>query len=359
MMIESNPPLLHNYAELLHEYQYSSSSGTGTGTGTCAADVHDQQRDNSTHPSHQVVAMEECDLPLIDLSNLRSEDERQRVACAREISRVSSEWGFFQVVNHGISLELLRKMRREQVKLFKAPFESKATCGLLNNSYRWGSPTATSPKQFSWSEAFHIPLIKISEEASYGDQFSTLREVMEEYAREMQELARLLAGILAMNLDHQEGAFEEHCNESTCFLRLNHYPPCPVSPEICGLVPHTDSDFLTILHQDEVGGLQLMKDSKWVAVKPNQDALIINIGDLFQAWSNDVYKSVEHKVMANDKVERYSIAYFLCPSYDSLIGSCREPSVYRNFTFGEYRKQIQQDVKMTGHKVGLSRFLQT
>jgi isopenicillin N synthase-like dioxygenase len=51
-------------------------------------------------------------------------------------------------------------------------------------------------------------------------------------------------------------------------------------------VPHTDSDYLTILSQDEVGGLQLMKDSKWVAVKPNPDALIVNIGDLSQVRLN-------------------------------------------------------------------------
>lgn len=89
---------------------------------------------------------------------------------------------------------------------------------------------------------------------------------------------------------------------------------------------------------------------------------ILQCSDLFslhlsgQAWSNDVYKSVEHKVMTNGKVERYSVAYFLCPSYDSLIGSCREPSVYRKFTFGEYRKQVQEDVKRNGQKVGLPRF---
>lgn len=76
-----------------------------------------------------------------------------------------------------------------------------------------------------------------------------------------------------------------------------------------------------------------------------------------QAWSNGVYKSVEHKVMVNAEVERYSIAYFLCPSYNSLIGSCKQPALYKNFTFGEYRQQIQHDVKITGHKVGLPRFL--
>lgn len=103
-----------------------------------------------------------------------------------------------------------------------------------------------------------------------------------EFAAAMSKLAKLLSGILAENLGHPREVFQDICHESNCFLRLNRYPACPISPKTFGLVPHTDSDFLTILYQDEVGGLQLMKDSKWVAVKPNQDVLIINIGDLFQ-----------------------------------------------------------------------------
>lgn len=108
------------------------------------------------------------------------------------------------------------------------------------------------------------------------------RGVLKEFAEAMAKLARLLAGVLTENLGNRKEVIEDICDESTCFLRLNRYPACPISPEIFGLVPHTDSDFLTILYQDQVGGLQLMKDSKWVAVKPNQDALIVNIGDLFQ-----------------------------------------------------------------------------
>lgn len=105
-----------------------------------------------------------------------------------------------------------------------------------------------------------------------------------EYASAMQKLARWLAGVLIENLGQKMEDFEEmvSCDESTCFLRLNRYPPCSLSAEMYGLVPHTDSDFLTILHQDQVGGLELMKDSKWVSVRPNKDALIVNIGDLFQ-----------------------------------------------------------------------------
>ena len=189
-------------------------------------------------------------------------------------------------------------------------------------------------------------------------------------------------------------------------------------------MPHTDSDFLTILYQDQVGGLQLIKDNRWIAVKPNPRALIINIGDLFQvfkhgeeflitfsqvqvrtvrfrrygsliesgflmyialmslwihphpslrqcikmflrfyicvfcqAWSNGMYKSVEHRVMTNPTVERFSTAYFLCPSYDAVIECSGDCPAYRNFSFGEFRQQVQEDVKKLGYKVGLPRFI--
>ncbi|KAJ4981711.1 hypothetical protein NE237_032548 [Protea cynaroides] len=138
---------------------------------------------------------------------------------------------------------------------------------------------------------------------------------------------------------------------------MNRYPPCPLPWKVFGLMPHTDSDFLTILYQDQVGGLQLVKDGRWVTVKPNPEALIVNIGDLFQAWSNGVYKSVKHRVMTNGQVERFSVAYFLCPSYDTVIQSYKEPQVYRKFSFKEYRDQVQEDVRITGSKVGLPRFL--
>ncbi|KAK8522756.1 hypothetical protein V6N12_056452 [Hibiscus sabdariffa] len=137
---ESDPPLLDHYGTLF----------------SCHSTQCDEPQSR--------VTMEECQLPLIDLCGLASDDETVRRACAAAICKASSEWGFFQVVNHGISPQLVEKMRSEQVKLFQAPFETKARSGLLNNSYRWGSPRATCPDQFSWSEAFHVPLTKGSDD---------------------------------------------------------------------------------------------------------------------------------------------------------------------------------------------------
>lgn len=106
----------------------------------------------------------ECELPLIDIRRL-SMGEMERKECKKEMGRASREWGFFQVINHGVSSEILEDMRSEQMQVFKQPFDLKTNQQYLNLSagcYRWGAPTATCLSQLSWSEAFHIPLADLS-----------------------------------------------------------------------------------------------------------------------------------------------------------------------------------------------------
>ncbi|KAL7088754.1 hypothetical protein ACP275_13G146400 [Erythranthe tilingii] len=306
----------------------------------------------------ELPVVEECELPLIDLKELDLGDPDKKAACKKLIAEASGEWGFFQVINHGIPSQVLEIMRAEQVKLFKKPFEEKKTYKDLNfspGSYRWGTPSATNVNQLSWSEAFHVPL---SDVLASGPNIhnNTLSSTMEQFAGKVSELAKKLAGILAEEMGRKTGFFEEACLPSSCYIRLNRYPVCPVvieHPQMLGIMPHTDSDFITVLQQDGIGGLQLVKDGNWIAVKPNPHALIINIGDLFQAWSNDVYKSVEHRVVANAEKERFSAAYFYCPSKETVI----ESDVYKSFSFGEFKKQVADDVQTFGRKIGLSRFL--
>ncbi|URE32390.1 gibberellin 2-beta-dioxygenase [Musa troglodytarum] len=132
-MIDSNPPFFAAYGSLFH-----SRPAAGT---------------------HEAEAVEECDLPLVDLSRLS--DKLQAEQCKREIVTAASVWGFFQIVNHGIPNCVLDRLREEQVRVFRQPFKKKADekfLGSLGDSYRWGAPTATSLKQLSWLEAYHIPL---------------------------------------------------------------------------------------------------------------------------------------------------------------------------------------------------------
>ncbi|CAK9179295.1 unnamed protein product [Ilex paraguariensis] len=331
---DSEPPFLKTYKALF-------------------GDMVEEERTKRVHEN--MFSVDEYELPLVDLSGL-SLGNFDREDCKKAIADAASRWGFFQVVNHGISTDILARMKLEQVKLFKQPFYKKANENVFNlakNCYSWGSPTATSLMQFSWSEAFHFPLTNMKGLR----EFTSFSSPIEEYARLVFDLAQNISETLAEHLGCKSTTFfVENCKPSSCYLRMNRYPQCPISSKVFGFVPHTDSDFLTILYQDHIGGLQLMRDGEWISVKPTPDALIINIGDLFQAWCNGVYKSIEHRVVTNPEVERLSVAYFFCPSYDTLIKSYSEKhSIYKEFTFEEYRQQVQEDVKHTGSKIGLRR----
>ncbi|KAG4390947.1 hypothetical protein AAZX31_05G081400 [Glycine max] len=325
--MDYEPPFLETYKALVQNH------------------VDDSKNDSSL--------VERCELPVIDLGKFNYE----RDECEKEIAEAANKWGFFQVVNHGISQELLKSLEFEQKKLFYQPFVNKSAkfnfSSLSAKTYRWGNPFATNLRQLSWSEAFHFYLSDIS----WMDQHHSMRSSLEAFASRVFSLAKSLAEILAFNLNTKSNYFRENCLPKSSYIRLNRYPPCPISSKVHGLLPHSDTSFLTIVHQDQVGGLQLMKDGKWVGVKPNPQALVVNIGDFFQAFSNGVYKSIKHRVVASEKVERFSVAFFYCPSEEAVIESHIKPATYRKFTSREYRQQTEKDVKQTGDKVGLSRFL--
>ncbi|KAJ4836622.1 hypothetical protein Tsubulata_005459, partial [Turnera subulata] len=336
--MDIDPPLKETYNSLLHK---------------SSPPLRGEDKSTTTTAAAAATLIEECELPLIDLSLLgHGSSWEMRDKCMEDIRQASSEWGFFQVVNHGIPRQLLDRMQDLQVKVFQQPFNTKATHKKLN-CYRWGNPKATSSNQFSWSEAFHIPLTDVP---GLMVEYHNLREIIEEYATRAAKLATDLAEILAQDLGVKSTFFQTNCSPTTSYLRMNRYPLCPISSHqvVFGLMPHTDSDFLTIVHQDQIGGLQLRKNGAWLNVNPIPKALIINIGDLFQALSHGVYKSIEHRVIAPREVERHSLAYFYCPSYDTVIESSVKPAIYRKFSYGEYMQQKQKDVEASGEKVGLS-----
>ncbi|KAJ3672289.1 hypothetical protein LUZ60_007010 [Juncus effusus] len=106
---------------------------------------------------------------------------------------------------------------------------------------------------------------------------------MDRLGSDLSSLASTIAGALSEFLVKPGGqSVTKSCSKNTSFLRLNHYPKCAYSQETFGLVPHTDSCFLTIVHSNNVGRIEFIKDSKWLSVKPKPNALIVNIGDLFQ-----------------------------------------------------------------------------
>lgn len=132
------------------------------------------------------------------------------------------------------------------------------------------------------------------------------------------------------------------------FVNLIHYPKCP-NPELTsGAGPHSDVSSVTVLLQDDVGGLYVKGSSKadddscWIHVKPIKGALVINIGDIFQIVSNDRYKSIEHRVIVNGVKNRVSVPVFGNPLPDAVIGPFPEvleggeKPIYKQVAYSDY-----------------------
>ncbi|KAF1897459.1 hypothetical protein Lal_00035164 [Lupinus albus] len=172
-----------------------------------------------------------------------------------------------------------------------------------------------------------------------------VRDETMEYSRQLQVLGKhlfqLLSEALGLKHDHLEGM---DCAKGHLILS-HYYPACPEPELTMGTTRHSDPDFLTILIQDQIGGLQVLNQNEWIDVPPVPGALVVNIGDLLQLISNDKFKSVEHRVLANHRGPRVSVACFLTPHLyptTRVYGPIKEllsqnnPPVYRETSLQDF-----------------------
>ncbi|KAF5446706.1 hypothetical protein F2P56_032310 [Juglans regia] len=290
-------------------------------------------------------------IPVIDLQCLDLE----------QLGEVCRDWGLFRLVNHGVPPTLLSQLQDHAKKLFSLPFETKQAIFSSPLSYFWGTPVLTpsgaalqiGPQNVNWVEGLNAPLLQLSQMQAEDPVLASFRVLLEEYGKHLSRLATTIfeAMVMKLNLNSEESK-SNILSESTGFVRVYRYPQCFVANSAWGMDVHTDSSVLSILNQHEVGGLEVLKDKEWIQVRPISNTLIVNLGDMMQAISNDEYKSVEHRVKASKHKERISICYFAFPGEGTVIRS----SKYRPFTYRDFRAQVQEDVKSVGFKVGLERF---
>ncbi|KAK9280326.1 hypothetical protein L1049_014014 [Liquidambar formosana] len=289
-------------------------------------------------------------LPVIDLQCLNHES----------LGAACKDWGLFRLVNHGVPTTLLSQIQDHAKKLFSLSFESKQALFTTPISYFWGTP-ALNPSGVPLSgghqninrlEGFNVPLSQLSQLEAEDPMLFTFRPLLEEYGGHLARLATTLCEAMAKTLKLDPKQSESCLSISTGLVRIYRYPHCSSNDHAWGMDVHTDSSVISILNQDEVGGLQVFKDDKWFPVKPISNTLVVNLGDMMQAISDDEYKSVKHRVKVNEHEERISICYFVFPADGGVIRS----SKYKPFTYSDFRAQVQQDIKTHGFKVGLDRF---
>ncbi|KAK9059267.1 hypothetical protein SSX86_021886 [Deinandra increscens subsp. villosa] len=246
----------------------------------------------------------------------------------RNFMLLCRDWGFFQLINHGES-ETIDAMKTVTEEFFKLPLEEKMKCAQLPNTIEgYGQAFVVSEEQkLDWGDMmFILPLpIALRNFRFWPQNPQSFRETLEEYSNKLHGVSMKLFKLMSINLGVEPETISKKFVNFTQGIRMNYYPPCPEAGKVLGLAPHSDATGLTLLVQvNEVQGLQIRKNSKWVPIKPIHGSIIVNIGDVMEIMSNGEYRSIEHRAVVNFEKERLSIAAFHNPGLEAMIGPMAE-----------------------------------
>ncbi|TVU19103.1 hypothetical protein EJB05_35236 [Eragrostis curvula] len=304
-------------------------------------------------------------LPLIDMS--RSHDEvRQAILDA------GKEFGFFMVVNHGVPDEVMKDMIDVCEEFFRLPAEDKAH---LYSEERhkpnrmFSSSTYETGGEKYWRDCLHLTLSDGTKD--WPQKPLGIREKIEKFGLLTRglgmELLRMLCEAMGVPPDYLMGDISGYFDMS-----INHYPPCPNPSKTLGLPPHCDRNLITLLHPGKVYGLEVAYKGEWVKVEPVPHAFVVNFGQQLEVttnhllrsgclsvgwpenWeligselklqvvTNGLLKSIEHRAVTNSVVSRTSVAAFIEPTSDCLVGPAEEfisevnPPFYRTVKYGDF-----------------------
>ena len=304
-------------------------------------------------------------IPVIDISALSSQNRDDWAGVIREIDHACREIGFLAITGHGISRQQLDSMFSLSQHFFEQPMAAKEAIEIANSSNHrgWGSHGAEQldpSKPTDWKETFDMALDIHPEHpivsqcpALYGpNQYGEMpgfQQQMNQHYSLLMSVAKKMLSAMALALHQQEDFFTRYFDtEHISVLRLIHYPPRPqdqpVTPDAMAAGAHTDYGCITLLAQDNVGGLEVQtKEGNWISAPPVEGALVVNIGDLMQRWTNDLYRSTQHRVrnLAPGK-HRYSMPFFVEPRFDTPVDciptciSADRPARYPHITSGEW-----------------------
>lgn len=317
---------------------------------------------------HQTIrAASPDEVPILDLTALTEGGDLTPLA--KQMRHACVTTGFFYVTKHGIPEAVIENVFAATKRYFDLPIEQRMP-HRMDEKYRRGfmpqginqHPGYAPDIKESYEIGVDLPLTDPDVAAGlplhgpnrWPADCPWLREASEAYFAQTDALGRRLLKICAASLDMPQDYFLQFCTKPVVQVRLFHYPPqAPVSDDKAfGVAPHTDYGMITLLLQDPIGGLELKKrDGEWISAPYIPGTLVINIGDLFQRWTNDTYVSNLHRVVNRTGKERYSIPTFFNLDYNAMVSclptcqSADRPAKYPPIKSGDYLLSRFRDVQ--------------
>ncbi|KAJ1396087.1 Oxoglutarate/iron-dependent dioxygenase [Sesbania bispinosa] len=303
---------------------------------------HKSPNDSLLHETHNI--------PTIDFSQLTSSNPSERSKATQQLGDACRDWGFFMLINHGVSETLRDEVLKASQSFFDLTEEEKREFagGKLFDPIRCGTSfNAMVDKTLFWRDYLKCHVHPHFHAPSKPLGFS---ETLEEYTTKSREIiGELLKGI-SRSLGLKENYIHKRMNLESGYhqlLVINFYPTCPKPELVMGLPAHTDHGLLTLLMQNELGGLQIQHNGKWIPVHPLPNSFLINTGDHMEILTNGKYKSVVHRAVVNKKAARISVGTAHGPPLDTVVSPAPElvhednPPAYRGIAYRDYL-QLQQ-----------------
>ncbi|XP_074310254.1 putative 2-oxoglutarate-dependent dioxygenase SLC1 [Silene latifolia] len=294
-------------------------------------------------------------LPVLDFAELQGPNRSQLL---NALANACEQYGFFQVVNHGIPIDIINSMIRLCKSFFELPFEERSNYMSpdMKTQARYGTSFNQSKDGvFYWRDFLKVVCHPLPDgHCHWPSSPRDLRKQAMAYAKETRNLFLMLMeaileslGLIDKEIDvTEENDILQEFKEGSQIMVANCYPPCPQPDLTLGMPPHSDYGFLTLLLQDEVKGLQLHYEGKWLTVEPIPNAFVVNIGDHLEIFTNGRYKSVLHRVIVNQEKTRVTLASLHSLPFEHIIQPSPKlinednPRRYKDTNFAQFLEYI-------------------
>jgi isopenicillin N synthase-like dioxygenase len=282
-------------------------------------------------------------LPVVDVSALRG-GGAARDEVARQLDAACRDVGFFYVVGHGVDEGLQGRLEQLSRAFFGLPDDDKARIAMAGGGRAWrgwfpvggeltsGRPDRKEGIYFGAELAPDHPRVAAGVPLHGPNLFpgrpAGLRDAVLAYMAAMTDLGHLLASAVARALGLVDDWLATHLTaDPTVLFRIFHYPPAaetdaegpPGAEPPWGVAEHTDYGLLTILRQDDTGGLEVRTPAGWTAAPPIPGSFVCNLGDMLERMTGGLYRSTPHRVRNAGRAGRVSFAFFFDPSWDAEV----------------------------------------